>query len=152
MNWEALGAIAELIGAIAVILTLAYLAVQIRQNNRFVEQNTKLLDASIANSTRDAQNEVSRIIASDAGAAGVFWNGLLSGRNSLSEQDRQRFDAMLYLTFSAAQQGMQTGSDEPVTSLKWTLQYPGAVDWWGEYRDVFTEETQLAVEELTAKS
>lgn len=34
MNWDALGAIAELIGAIAVVLTLLYLAVQIRQSNR----------------------------------------------------------------------------------------------------------------------
>lgn len=33
MNWEALGAIAELLGAIGVIVTLVYLATQIRQNN-----------------------------------------------------------------------------------------------------------------------
>ncbi len=32
MNWDILGAISETIGAIAVIVTLAYLAVQIRQN------------------------------------------------------------------------------------------------------------------------
>ncbi|MGK0261059.1 MAG: hypothetical protein ACI96M_004515 [Candidatus Azotimanducaceae bacterium] len=30
INWDALGAIAELLGAIAVFATLAYLAVQIR--------------------------------------------------------------------------------------------------------------------------
>lgn len=33
MNWEALGAVAELLGAIAVFATLAYLAVQVRQSN-----------------------------------------------------------------------------------------------------------------------
>jgi hypothetical protein len=33
LNWEALGAIAELLGAIGVIVTLIYLSVQIRQNN-----------------------------------------------------------------------------------------------------------------------
>ena len=32
MNWDAIGAIAELLGAIGVILTLFYLAAQIRQN------------------------------------------------------------------------------------------------------------------------
>jgi hypothetical protein len=30
MNWEALGAIGEIVGAVAVIVTLRYLAVQIR--------------------------------------------------------------------------------------------------------------------------
>jgi hypothetical protein len=35
MNWEALGAIGELIGAAGVIGTLVYLAVQIRRATRF---------------------------------------------------------------------------------------------------------------------
>lgn len=34
MNWNAIGAIAEVVGAVAVIITLAYLAIQIRQNTR----------------------------------------------------------------------------------------------------------------------
>lgn len=33
MSWEALGAIAELLGAVAVFVTLAYLAVQVHQSN-----------------------------------------------------------------------------------------------------------------------
>jgi len=33
MNWEAIGALSELIGAISVLVTLLYLALQIRQNN-----------------------------------------------------------------------------------------------------------------------
>lgn len=33
MNWDMIGAVAELAGAIAVVITLAYLAAQIRQNN-----------------------------------------------------------------------------------------------------------------------
>jgi hypothetical protein len=32
MNWEAIGAVGEVLGAIGVIATLAYLAIQIRQN------------------------------------------------------------------------------------------------------------------------
>ena len=34
MDWEAIGAIAEVIGATAVIITMAYLAIQIRQNTK----------------------------------------------------------------------------------------------------------------------
>lgn len=34
MNWDAIGATAEAIGALAVIVTLAYLAVQLRQQNK----------------------------------------------------------------------------------------------------------------------
>ena len=34
MNWEVVGALGELIGAVAVVLSLAYLSVQIRSNTR----------------------------------------------------------------------------------------------------------------------
>ena len=36
MNWEALGAIGEVLGAVGVIVTLVYLALQVRQNTRHV--------------------------------------------------------------------------------------------------------------------
>jgi hypothetical protein len=40
MNWDALGAVAEMIGAIGVIATLGYLAVQVRQNTRAIRAQT----------------------------------------------------------------------------------------------------------------
>ena len=36
MDWNAIGAIGEIIGALAVFLTLVYLAIQIRQNTKAV--------------------------------------------------------------------------------------------------------------------
>ena len=40
MNWEAIGAVGEILGAIAVVLTLGYLAVQIRHaKNATADQN-----------------------------------------------------------------------------------------------------------------
>lgn len=46
MEWDALGAIAELLGAIAVLVTVGYLAVQIKQN-------TRALESSAVSSLRD---------------------------------------------------------------------------------------------------
>ena len=40
MNWEALGAIAELLGAVSVLLTLIYLAIQVRENSKVQTINT----------------------------------------------------------------------------------------------------------------
>ena len=42
MNWEAMGAIGEVVGAIAVVLTLAYLAIQVRQNSNALDQQNKV--------------------------------------------------------------------------------------------------------------
>ena len=48
MNWEAIGAIAEIIGAIAVVVTLAYLAIQIRDGTRIARSATRQAIAETA--------------------------------------------------------------------------------------------------------
>ena len=41
MNWEAVAAVSELVGAIAVVATLIYLSVQLRQNNILLKEQAK---------------------------------------------------------------------------------------------------------------
>ena len=41
MNWEAIGTVSEIVGALAVVITLAYLAVQIRQNNDLLRSESR---------------------------------------------------------------------------------------------------------------
>jgi len=41
MNWDAISAISEIVAATAVIITLAYLAVQIRQNNELLRSESR---------------------------------------------------------------------------------------------------------------
>ena len=48
MNWEALGAVSEIVGALGVIITLLYLAAQIKHASRISESQ------SHANSVNDA--------------------------------------------------------------------------------------------------
>ena len=43
MKWEDIGEIAELLGALGVIVSLVYLAKQISNTNQNVDQNTKAL-------------------------------------------------------------------------------------------------------------
>ncbi len=45
MNWDAIGAIAELLGAIGVIASLVYLAGQVRQSRDQMRENTRALQA-----------------------------------------------------------------------------------------------------------
>ncbi len=53
MNWDALGAVAELLGAIAVFLTLAYLTVQVRQNSKALELQNEFSAAQIMQARTD---------------------------------------------------------------------------------------------------
>ena len=62
MNWEAIGAIGEVLGAAAVVATLGYLAVQIRQNSRAVKN-------SAAQSMLSEANASLRVASSDPSTA-----------------------------------------------------------------------------------
>jgi hypothetical protein len=53
MNWDAIGAIAELLGAIGVIASLVYLATQIRQSREQMSQNTRALRAATYQQIRE---------------------------------------------------------------------------------------------------
>ena len=53
MNWDAIGAIAESIGAVAVIATLLYLAIQIRQNTKSLDETKKI---ALGNSFQERTN------------------------------------------------------------------------------------------------
>lgn len=46
MSWEALGAIAETLGALGIVVTLALLVVQTRQSRMSVEANTNAIEES----------------------------------------------------------------------------------------------------------
>ena len=65
MNWNALGAIAEIIGAVAVLATLAYLATQIRQNSRSIEQQNDVARAQTLQQRADSVAQLTSSIFSN---------------------------------------------------------------------------------------
>jgi hypothetical protein len=55
MNWEALSAIAEIIGVFAVVVSLIYVSIQIRQNTKVARAATR---QAIADSTQNLANDL----------------------------------------------------------------------------------------------
>ncbi|MEE2783639.1 MAG: hypothetical protein VYE04_09780 [Pseudomonadota bacterium] len=72
MNWEALGAIAELFGAIAVLLTLVYLTIQIRQNANAIIQQNKVATAQIMQNRGDTLINFFAMGLNDEKALAIF--------------------------------------------------------------------------------
>ena len=88
MSWEALGAIAEMFGAVGVILTLAYLAVQVRQN-------TTAQSSSTWQAIQDGEQNFDAYIASPENAS-LFLRGWEGGTGALTDPvERHRFQMMM---------------------------------------------------------
>ena len=87
MNWEAVGAIGEIVGAAGVIITLLYLSIQLRQNTR--ASQITAIQSSMENSAT-----FSELIAINEEVAHVFWQGL-TDPEALSAADKRRFVGIL---------------------------------------------------------
>ena len=88
MNWEAIAAIGQIIGAFAVVLSLAYLATQIRQNTSGIRRG----------STADAIaafREWNSLMIADSSTRQVFIRGA-GGMENLSDDERAQFWATIF--------------------------------------------------------
>lgn len=83
LNWEAIGAIGEILGAIGVIVTLGYLASQIRQN-------TKASRSESVQSLAESGATMNAMIIEEPDVAREFLAGM-SDYRSLPAEDRLRF-------------------------------------------------------------
>lgn len=87
MNWEAIGAIGEIVGALAVVVTLVYLVIQIRQNTAAVATATY-------ESTMTGFNDINVVVASDPELASLLDRGTQSP-DALSAEEITQFNFLL---------------------------------------------------------
>jgi hypothetical protein len=91
VNWEAISAVGQLVGALAVVISLIYLAREVRSN----AHATRL---AAMRSTLDAFNRLAEQIAEHPDLAEV-WNRGLVDFESLEGVDRTRFNSRVHQIF-----------------------------------------------------
>lgn len=153
MNWDAVGAIAEGLGAIAVIMSVLYLAIQIRSQTK---------EARLA-ATRDLASEYRRAMEHmfrDKELSGLALAGKRDYK-ALADGDRVRVSLVWGGIFRAMeQQYLHTchGSIDPIylssvdRSKKEFLSFPGVQTWWRLSAHGFHDEFCEHVEELIAEA
>ncbi len=147
MTIQDLGSIGEVIGALATVATLAYLAIQIRANTR----------ATLAEARRTTLHHrtsgLSEIIANES-VARIFEKGL-ADRKSLSSTERIRFDTLLSrlvadcdLLVREQHEGFaETDMVDPsFVATTRLLRSPGGRQFWGQLRGSFTPAFQKRVD------
>lgn len=90
---EDLGNLGDFLGGIAVIATLLYLAIQIRQNTRQIAQNSETVRLSFENEIRSELNTFRLSIAADETLSSIWNRGLAD--EELDPNERGRFELLL---------------------------------------------------------
>ena len=149
MNWEAIGAVGEILGALGVIVTLAYLALQIKYTrNAWNRQNERDLLHGVTTS--------SQLIVEYPEIADL----LLRGQEdfaSLSETDKLRLHQWLYIWLTKvdlAIRDKQAGGFGDLEQLEISLEAVatalrpvGIRPWWDSAKWLFSAETQAAIDQ-----
>ena len=156
MNWEAVGAIGEFVGGLAVVLTLVYIAFQVRQSSKQIDQNTRALEASTFYAAGEGFIKWWALVSQDEALASLWQRGIAG--ESLNSTDKLRFNSMAMILFTALENNVhqfQLGSVSRNTlelakgSWERILKSPGGNAWWKKQgRNTFTPEFVEAIEAL----
>ena len=148
MTLEDLGNLGDFIGGIAVIVTLIYLAVQVRQNNRLLQANTSSVRAASSIAINERLVGVNQSLIEDPSLAEIFVREL-SSPGSIEGADRVRLDTLLQSMFISLENILklaQAGTIEPKDWEPWSrhlrnwLRNPAVRAWWSRQQSPFGED------------
>ena len=132
-----MGAIGDLVGGIAVVLSLVYVGYQIRQISRQVELSSRNIEASMDHETGDAFSRWMSMVAADELLADLFLRGM--AREDLSRNEALRFHFLLNSLLLACENNCHQFEIGPVKrdaladnieNLRRILGFPGGSHWW----------------------
>jgi len=137
MNWEAIGAVGEIVGAAGVILTLGYLAMQIRQN-------TRALGSTAAQSVSSTAVDITFRILENPDLSATF-EKTFGGTQSLSASERFRMNVTMRALFRTIENQFYQNEQGFLVQL-WPgyhhnlsnlLRVPFVRDWWPGEKNAF---------------
>ena len=146
-----LGALGEFVAAIAVVITLIYLALQIRQNTRATR-------AASFHAITDSFNHVNISLAQTPDLARIWLAGATE-RSSLSDEEKWQFDLIClsyFHVFETVHYQARVGAGEgglvaaEERSLETLLATSGVREWWEENPYAFGLEFRAYLDRLLA--
>ena len=153
MTLQDLGSIGSFLAAIATLITLIYLAIQIRQNSESVK-------SAAAQSVLESLNEAIQSAAATPQLSRVVALGQ-SDYDQLSEDERQQFLIWLFGWFRIIEQAHHNyflGHLEPriwkgyAKHIESVMQAPAVRRWWKLRKSVFSPEFQQFIDGLSKGS
>ena len=139
MDWTAVGAVGELIGALAVVVTLAYLASQIRQN-------TKVARSSMRHEITNSAMIGGRVLAENDDVARLLQQ--LNEGEDLQAYERFRLQAFAYMTTRNWENIHYQYLSDMLTDSEWQAfranlkgLFQGSLwqDYWERERGIYTQ-------------
>lgn len=152
MNWDAVVAIAEVVGAVTVIASLGYVALQVKQNTRATRYQT-------TQNMITANSDANFLISADGELAEILHKGCYKPE-SLTGTERLRFNTWFfayYNHFDFAYHQYIAGQLDEVMWQKMAFEMPlyvsslpGVTEWWSKDKARMSKEFVAYMDERMA--
>lgn len=139
MNWEAVGATGELLGAVAVVGSLVYLAIQVREARQ-------MFAASAQQQLADSFQQLMRDVWSNPEVHRI-WHLATTAPEQLSEGERERFGMLLISLFTEFSNVLQLSQiDRSILesygpAIDRMLGFPAVRAWWKRQSFTFPQDS-----------
>jgi hypothetical protein len=94
VNVQELAAVADIVGALALVITLIYLAIQLRQNTKEIEENTKAVRAAALHASLSYALDTRLSVSTSGDVASIYARGM-ENPESLDEIEIIRFRLLM---------------------------------------------------------
>ena len=148
-NLESLANLGEIIGAITVVVSLIYLAVQVRQNTR--AQQTENFSRAL-----DRVAAIQATLSQDPETSVIFSKGV-SDPSDLTSRERMQFTWTMYELFGAFEFMFLASKTNAIpeeiwrrwsSAVAWWLSYSGVQAWWSVRPIPFSESFTSYIDSL----
>jgi len=143
MTLAELGALGEFVGGIAVILTLVYLAIQIRQNTEQIRESSQVSRLLLQENFVSGQEAFFRSVLENEEVHRVWRLGIMATDEIAPDEDRERFGFILYGQMYRYHVMYQARAVEPLEHERCLIQVdrmaalPAFRSWWTRHRRSF---------------
>ena len=152
---QPLGNYGEFVGAIAIVVTLVYLAVQVRHSKEATEANTKVAKATTRQALADGMQRLGSDVVENDDIARIITDGMAGVELKPHEtfrlqcrcfRDLRFFDNAFY----QFKEGLLTNEEwEPIRmNLALVMQFPGYRGYWDSFQIMFSNEFRVELDSI----
>ena len=149
MNWNAVSAIAQAVATVGVIVSLIYVAIQVKQNSKLIDQSILATRSSMVHGMSVSFSRFYVLLAQDAELAEIYHRGIRS--EALTDNEVMRFESLIYVYITWLEDAdyqylsglyFEEDDTDPIDGMAQTfmplLSSPIGREWWDRNAYEFT--------------
>jgi hypothetical protein len=149
MDWNVVSAIAQVVATVGVIVSLIYVAIQVKQNSKLIDQSILATRSATVHGTSVSFSRIYELLAQDSELCDIYQRGIRG--ETLTDNETGRFESLIFIYVAWLEDAdfqetfdlfFDEDDTDPVEGMdiafKPLLSSPIGREWWSKIAEDFT--------------